>query len=597
MATTMNVHEIQIEKYGVTLIDGLGTDFILTSRQGRGDTFLSSAACTDHLNCCEEIYRRCPSLLYICNDLGETPLHRAVISNKAKNVSFFLTAGNEEHILTGRRRRMYNKELMMMADNMGKTALHRAAELGLREIVELFLHADKPGYELLKMEDWTKETAFQSSMAQGKLEMVKFMMETVPASLMEELLLMVDINYSSVLHKAVTNDNHEMLKFILKADHTKELLGIVDGHRNSAMHLAVKAGKYEMVKTLLEADTNIDYFENNNGETPLLASLKVSGEIRKLLLEKGPKQSIMHRGENRWTILHHAVHIGNLGAVQDIIGVYPSSCEEVDKEGQNFLHLAAKFDNINVVKYILTAKGIPPSVLNMQDKDGNTPLHIAGISRSENTVLCLLDDRRVSKLIENKNGQKAVNGITFEDEAKGGVYNLGHQRDLKDQSSFDLVVAALIATVSFTAGITVPGGFTSEGPNKGTAVLSKVTAFKAFVVSNNIALLFSLYTVFLNFSTRRLLKKEDLFYEPSLATFRTRLLLKKEDIIYQLNVATLCILGAIQAMVVAFITGSYAVLGNLDGLAITVCVCSSCFFVVASHAVWNMVVQYRRSVL
>ncbi|KAL5714789.1 hypothetical protein ACHQM5_016701 [Ranunculus cassubicifolius] len=150
-----------------------------------------------------------------------------------------------------------------------------------------------------------------------------------------------------------------------------------------------------------------------------------------------------------------------------------------------------------------------------------------------------------------------------------------NDKELKDQSDFDLVVGALIATVSFTAGITVPGGYISDGPNSGLALLANHASFEAFAIANNLALVFSLYAVFSHFCTRHLLKRE--------------------DIIYQLNVATLCTLAAIFSMMVAFIAGSYAVLIISKRIAITVSVTSACFFLFAIRAILRIVSQHKKS--
>lgn len=54
-------------------------------------------------------------------------------------------------------------------------------------------------------------------------------------------------------------------------------------------------------------------------------------------------------------------------------------------------------------------------------------------------------------------------------------------------------MAALFATVTFTAAFTVPGGNQNGGgPDQGTAVLISNTAFKAFVIADTISMVLSL---------------------------------------------------------------------------------------------------------
>ncbi|KDO36233.1 hypothetical protein CISIN_1g030637mg [Citrus sinensis] len=128
-------------------------------------------------------------------------------------------------------------------------------------------------------------------------------------------------------------------------------------------------------------------------------------------------------------------------------------------------------------------------------------------------------------------------------------------------SEYHLVVAALIATVTFAAAFTLPGGYksdTEDGPNRGTAILSKNTAFQAFVISDAIAMVLSLSAVFVHFIL-------------SLKYFK--------KFIFLFVFALYFTVFAMEAMMVAFVTGTYAMLATPSlGLAIATCIIGLTFF-------------------
>ncbi|KAF5181664.1 Ankyrin repeat, partial [Thalictrum thalictroides] len=411
----------------------------------------------------------------------------------------------------------------------------------------------------------------------------------------------------TALHHAAVRGEPEMLKFLINAGtksyneddeediesgggeklQPKMLLTMVDEQGDTALHKAVLSYKLEAVRFLVDADPDFEYSSNISGDTPLIIAIREAqlnenkydtGKIRKLLFMMQPNQIKVRTGENEWTLLHHAAYNGDVSIIADIIKFCPSCLELVDNEGKNFLHIAAKWEKVQVVKHVLGARDIPVSVLNDQDNDGNTPLHIAAITGNETLTRCFLFDPRVVKTTVNKDGQPVLHAIKFSyDKRKAGVFDIVDtvdQSDLKDQRDFDLVVGALIATVSFTAGITVPGGYISDGPNQGMAVLSKKGSFVAFIISNNMALIFSLYAVFSHFCARRLSEEA--------------------EIIYQLNVATFCTLAAIYCMMVAFIMGSFAVLANSSWLGIVVSIISCFFFIFACRPMWRIAMQRKR---
>ena len=127
----------------------------------------------------------------------------------------------------------------------------------------------------------------------------------------------------------------------------------------------------------------------------------------------------------------------------------------------------------------------------------------------------------------------------------------------------NLLVAMLVATVSFAAAFTMPGGYKSDGPDQGLANLTAKVAFKAFVIFDTIAFLLSVISVY----------------------FQLRLSGKYIHQIRYMNVAGLCTRIAIIGMALAFVSGMHVVLAKSIGLAITAyvmvgCLMLSCYVVV-----------------
>ncbi|CAL5367506.1 unnamed protein product [Camellia sinensis] len=131
--------------------------------------------------------------------------------------------------------------------------------------------------------------------------------------------------------------------------------------------------------------------------------------------------------------------------------------------------------------------------------------------------------------------------------------NLMTRIDLKQAGATQLIVATLVATVAFIAGFTMPGGYNgNDGPNQGMAILTREAAFKAFKVTNTIAMSLSTSAVLIHLNGAM-----------------TNNLDKLERKVYR---AANLISYAAVAIVLAFVTGTYAVLAHSSGLAISVCV-------------------------
>ena len=71
----------------------------------------------------------------------------------------------------------------------------------------------------------------------------------------------------------------------------------------------------------------------------------------------------------------------------------------------------------------------------------------------------------------------------------------------KEMAGTLIVMATLVATVTFTTAFTLPGGVQSEGPHQGMAVLTRKAAFKAFIVTDSVAMTTSMTTTVILFTS------------------------------------------------------------------------------------------------
>ncbi|RYR14813.1 hypothetical protein Ahy_B04g071515 [Arachis hypogaea] len=129
----------------------------------------------------------------------------------------------------------------------------------------------------------------------------------------------------------------------------------------------------------------------------------------------------------------------------------------------------------------------------------------------------------------------------------------------KEAKESHLIVATLIATVTFAATFTLPGGTVQDGELKGTPIFRDKASFKAFIVSNTIAMVMAASAAFIHlFSPLNKAKYLDYYFCEAAFSF---------------------ILIAIAAMIVAFGTGTYVILGS-SSIGISIITVGLSFFLV-----------------
>lgn len=125
---------------------------------------------------------------------------------------------------------------------------------------------------------------------------------------------------------------------------------------------------------------------------------------------------------------------------------------------------------------------------------------------------------------------------------------------MNQKKQTDMVVATLIATVTFTAGFTVPGGFKSGGVDEGMAALSKRTAFRVFLIANTLAFGLSITSVFIHFCS---------------STLSMEVVPRRKGI----GITPIFTAYSTVALWVAFISGTYTVVPHSMGITTAVIIC------------------------
>ncbi|XP_039161009.1 protein ACCELERATED CELL DEATH 6-like [Eucalyptus grandis] len=125
---------------------------------------------------------------------------------------------------------------------------------------------------------------------------------------------------------------------------------------------------------------------------------------------------------------------------------------------------------------------------------------------------------------------------------------------LKEEANTHMVVAALVAAMTFASGFSVPGGYNGSDPDAGIAVLLHKAMYNVFVICNSIAMYSSIIALVILLWTQI---NDPYVVENALSKSR------------------LPVLVALAAMPLAFMAGVYVSINKLAWLAIVVLVLGS----------------------
>ncbi|CAH8301639.1 unnamed protein product [Eruca vesicaria subsp. sativa] len=289
------------------------------------------------------------------------------------------------------------------------------------------------------------------------------------------------------------------------------------------LHVSAFSGQADFTAEILRHKQDLALEPNQQGFSPLhIASALGKLEVVRALLSVGSKHVLCRLKDKDESLpLHCAVQRGRIQVVKELVSSFPESLKEVNASLETPLHVAVKNNQVEATKLLLEEikkRDMSPVIVNMENREGNTVLHLATLGKQLQASLIvemLIGDNAILPGSVDVNRQNK-NWLTPKDildvviETEGGSVSemyrivqifqtasaknarnerqrLKHSHPTRnpirmiknhinneinnstsEQRETLMIVATLIATLTFTGVLQPPGAFKSEDANGGS---------------------------------------------------------------------------------------------------------------------------------
>ncbi|XP_058104257.1 uncharacterized protein LOC131248175 isoform X2 [Magnolia sinica] len=476
---------------------------VRVAKNNGGNTSLHEAARAGNTEIATVILKKDEGLITSRNSCGETPVFCAATHGKKEMLNFLVSvAKNVVHEVMVRR-------------NDGATILHAATLGGFYDVAleilelcpEMAFSRDNRGMTALHL------LAFSSSSFKSRTIFSLQSVGEAPFLIYEKIAVAlyacIPVEHFSIrecgnsLSGSNQADTQEFSFTKICKDHVnsgiKHLLSACPVLRNVYIAKQKHTWALQLVKRLIEKEAQWRYEHDGMGPNKSYGWHRINdGDESKKMKNKNIEKKL-----DRPLIL--ATKFGIVELVREIVKVFPESVEFVDEAGKNLLHLAVEHRQEYVLKLLNKMRIATAMMAAGIDIGGNTILHLAaklGEYKPKHVSGPAIHMQwesvwfeRVKKLCpahlvpyRNRSNLTAKQVFT---QSHRSLLKQGEEW-LKDGSNTCIVVSTLIATVTFAAAFTIPGGNDS---GTGLPVLQQHPNFIPFIEYIAVSLLFSLLSL------------------------------------------------------------------------------------------------------
>ena len=315
--------------------------------------------------------------VHLSDNEGWTALHHSAHNGSYELVKYFVDMGADIHLkvndganylhLTALNRHLdlckalINKHNFNidMADNDGFTALHRSAESGIYDLVNLFSDTGLNIYQETKVGG----NCLHIAAAYGHLDLCK--------TLIDKNNFDVDTTDNqgfTALYRSAQSGSYELIKLFADIGGDIHLKTKV---RRNCLHIAAAYGHLNLCKTLIDQDNfDVDTTDNQGFTTLHCAAQSGSYELVKFLIDRGV--DIHHKTKAEENCLHVAATYGNVNLCKTLIDKHNFNVDMADNARFTALHRSAQFGSYELVKFFAN-KGTD---IHLKTKGGENCLHI-----------------------------------------------------------------------------------------------------------------------------------------------------------------------------------------------------------------------------